>query len=152
MSGHFAAAGEDMPTFEVFNRRTAPSTTQPLVTIQKRGTMSLNRSAFEALGEPDAVELLYDREERLLGFRPVDPAVPHAYRPRKQGNAANYILAGQAFTQYYGVETGTARRYRAKLLDDVLVVDLKQPGTDATGPRARDTVIRSERSEENRRG
>lgn len=127
-----------MPNFEVFNRRAAPVTTQPLVTIQKRGAMSFNRAAFEALGAPEAVEFLFDREERVMGFRPVSADVPHAYRPRKQGQAYNYILAGQAFTQHYGIKTDTARRYVAAMLDGVLVVDLTQPGTDATGPRSRD--------------
>lgn len=127
-----------MPNFEVFNRRAAPVTTQPLVTIQKRGTMSFNRAAFEALGEPAAVELLFDRQERIVGFRPVDVDVPHAYRPRKQGHTHNYLVAGQAFTQHFGIETGTARRYPAAMLDAVLVVDLKLPGTDATGPRSRE--------------
>ena len=131
-----------MPDFEVFQRRSAPVVNQPLVTIQARGTMSFNRAAFEALGEPAAVELLYDRAERLMGFRPVDPAAPHAYQPRKQGRTANYIVAGTAFTQYFGIETGAARRYPAAMLEGALVVDLKQPGTDATGVRARATKDR----------
>lgn len=127
-----------MPHFEVFNRRAAPVTTQPLVTIQKRGTMSFNRAAFEALGEPEAVELLFDRQERIVGFRPVGGDVPHAYRPRKQGRTYNYLVAGQAFTQHYGIETDTARRYPAAMLDGVLIVDLKADSVVATGPRAKD--------------
>ena len=126
-----------MPQWETFRRRAAPVTTQPMVTIQKRGTISLNRPALEALGEPAAVELLYDRDERLMGLRPVDPVASHAYRPRKQGRTSNIIVSGQAFTQYFNVETSAARRYPAAMLDGVLVVDLKQPGTDATGVRAR---------------
>lgn len=137
-----------MPNFEVFNRRAAPVTAQPLVTIQKRGTMSFNRAAFEALGGPEAVELLFDRQERVVGFRPVGADVPHAYRPRKQGHTYNYLVAGQAFTQHYGIETDTARRYPAAMLDGVLVVDLKQPGTDATGPRGRNDGPRPVRVED----
>ncbi len=125
-----------MVNWEVFQRRAAPVVSQPFVTLQKRGTMSLNAAAFEALGEPEAVELLFDRGERLLGFRPVDPSAPHAYRPRKQGRTANYVVSGMALTQYYGVETDTARRYAAEMRDGVLVVDLKQSGSDATGVRA----------------
>jgi len=138
MYERFEEVGAAMPNFEVFNRRASPRSTEPLVTIQKRGTMSFNRAAFEAIGEPEAVELLFDRDERVVGFRPVGADVPHAYRPRKQGNAYNYIIAGQAFTQYYGIDTGTARRYPAAMFDGVLAVDLKQAGTDATGPRGRD--------------
>jgi hypothetical protein len=126
-----------MPNWVTFNRRAAPVTKQPLVTIQKRGTLSLNGAAYEALGEPAAVELLYDLTERLVGFRPVDPEATHAYVPRRQGRAANYLVSGSAFTKYFDIETDTAMRYTAEKVDGVLVVDLKQPGTDATGVRAR---------------
>lgn len=129
-----------MPNWETFNRRAAPVTKQPLVTIQKRGTMSLNRAAYDALGEPAALELLYDHTERLIGFRPVDPSTTHAYAPRRQGRAANFIVSGSAFTKYFDIETDTARRYPAELVNGVLVVDLKQPGTDATGVRARPKI------------
>jgi len=137
LSGYLVYMGDIMPRWETFKRRSAPVTKQPLVTLQKRGTMSLNGAAYEALGEPAALELLYDDTERLVGFRPVDPSTPHAYAPRRQGRAANYIVSGSAFTKYFDIETDVARRYPAQLVDGVLVVDLKQPGADATGVRAR---------------
>jgi hypothetical protein len=46
-------------------------------------------------------------------------------------------VSGSAFTKYFDIETDIARRYPAEVVDGVLVVDLKQPGTDATGVRAR---------------
>lgn len=136
------AMGAVMANWETFRRRAAPVSTVPMVTIQKRGTLSFNRPAFEALGEPSAVELLYDREERVVGLRPIDPAAPHAYQPRQQGKTANWLVSGRAFTQYFGIETDTARRYPAVLQDDVLTVDLKQPGSDATGVRGRELPTR----------
>jgi len=33
-------------------------------------------------------------------------------------------VAGQAFTQFYGVPTDKPRRYRAQMIDGVLAVDL----------------------------
>ena len=89
------------------------------------------------MGEPEAVELLYDADERLVGFRSVDPSNPRAYRLRRQGHANNWIIGGQAFTKAFHIDTDTAMRYPATIDDGVLVVDLKQPGTDATGVRAR---------------
>ena len=127
-----------MPKFEVFTRRATPVAKGPYVTIQRKGIISMNREAFEAMGSPEAVELLYDRDERVVGFRPVGRDVPHAYRPRKQGASSSYLVAGQAFTQYYGIATDTARRYPATMIDGVLTVDLKEAGTVATGPRAQE--------------
>lgn len=126
-----------MPEFEVFTRRATPLSKGPFVTIQRKGILSLNLDAFEALGKPEAVELVYDRSERVMGFRPVSPDVPHAYRPRKQGASSSFLVAGQAFTRYYGIVTDTARRYPATMIDDVLAIDLKAEGIIATGPRAK---------------
>ena len=67
-----------MATFEVFKKRMVPLVKQPYVTIQKRGTMSFNKSAHMALGEPETVELLYDPNERIIGVRAIDPDVEHA--------------------------------------------------------------------------
>ena len=57
-----------MADFEVFTRRMVPLVKQPTATLQKRGTMSLNKAAHVALGSPDAVELLYDRAEQIIGM------------------------------------------------------------------------------------
>ncbi len=132
----------EMPNFEVFTRRATPVGKGPLVTIQKKGTISLNQEAFGALQEPETVELLFDRDERVIGIRPVDPVVTHAYRPRKQGRSASYIIAGKAFTQYFDIPTDTARRYRAEAVDGVLTVDLKEEGVVVTGPRSKEAAAR----------
>ena len=72
-----------------------------------------------------------------MGLRPVSADVPHAYRPRKQGASSSRIVAGQAFTQLFGIPIDTARRYPAEMVGDVLAVDLKEGGTVVTGPRAK---------------
>ena len=55
--------------FEIYKRQRAPASIEPAVTIQKRGTFSLNSAAYAVLGSPKAVELLYDRERELIGLR-----------------------------------------------------------------------------------
>lgn len=126
-----------MPKFEVFTRRMVPLAEKPYVTIQKRGNMTLNKSAHVALGEPTAVELLYDAEDKIIGFRAVNEGVEHAYPLRGQGGkeAGPFIVAGMAFTKYYGIDTSTARRFPATMEGDVLCVDTSQPGTDVTSNR-----------------
>lgn len=126
--------------FEVFKRQRAPVTTEAAVTIQKRGTMSFNAPAYEALGLPKAVELLYDREDRVMGLRKVDPSADHAYkiRPLGKGNTT-WLLSGTAFTAYYGIPTDVARRWTGEVNEDgVLVLDLKQPGTEVAANRNRE--------------
>lgn len=115
-----------MPNFEVFDRKSKPVATQPLVTLQASGTFSMSRAAYEALGSPEAVDLLYDREERIVGFRPAEKEDAHSYPIKPQQNSLNYQTAGRAFCTYYNIETGSARRFAAKMFGDVLAIDLKE--------------------------
>ena len=111
-----------------------PSTEEPTLTIQKRGSLSLNSAAFEALGSPKHVELLFDQDERLIGIRKTTAAMPHAYPIRGVGkNGATHVVSGKAFLAYYDIPRDVARRWIAKKQDDLLVVDLKQPGAEVTG-------------------
>ncbi|NJC15644.1 hypothetical protein F4558_005470 [Micromonospora profundi] len=132
-----------MANFQVFTRRMVPLVKQPAVTIQKRGNMSVNRAAFVALGEPQAVELLYDPAENIVGFRAVPTDTEHAYPMRPQGQKEDgpYIVAGMAFTKYYGIDTTISRRWPATMQDDVLCIDLKQEGTVVTSNRGRSTDV-----------
>lgn len=122
-----------MPNWESFTRRSAPIVVQPFVSVQRKGIISLNRAAFEALGAPEAVELLFDRSECLMGMRPTEPKTASAYPVRKQ--TSNWVVAGIAFANFYGIDTSVARRYPAQLKDGVLTVDLKQQGAEVPDAR-----------------
>jgi hypothetical protein len=127
--------------FETFKRQRQRPSDDPYVTIQKKGVISLNLASYTALGSPEAVELLYDREERLVGLRKVDPSVEHAYIVRGLGRGkvdTNWLISGTAFAQYYGIKADSARRWKAKVVEDaeMLIVDLKEPGTEVVGNRA----------------
>ena len=128
--------------FEVFDRSSPPGPAIPFVTVQRRGLISLNRGAYEALGAPKAVELLYNRERRVIAIRPADPTSPRAYTLRQQGGeggSKTYLIAGTAFTQHYQIDTSQARRYGVEHHGETLLVDLDQEGaTTVTSPRAKD--------------
>jgi hypothetical protein len=124
--------------FETFKRNRMPSTGEPAVTIQKRGALSLNIAAYEAIGSPKHVALLYDRENKLMGIQKTTGTMPHAYLVRGVGNnRATHVVSGKAFLSYYGISRDVARRWIAEMQDDVLVVDLKQPGNEVTGHSSR---------------
>jgi hypothetical protein len=120
--------------FETFKRQRAQPSTEPTVTIQRKGVISLNVASFEALGEPEAVELLFDPDERRIGMRKIDPSVPHAYTVRSLGHTT-WLVSGTAFTNYYAIETPVARRWSATMQDDILTIDLKTEGVEVTGNR-----------------
>lgn len=123
--------------FETFTKRMVPLTKDPYVTIQSRGVMSFNKSAWVLLGEPKAVELLYDADEKMIGVRAVDPAVEHAYPIRSAANETTFMVSGTAFVKYYGIDTSESRRRPVELIDGIVCIDLKNPGTVVTGARSK---------------
>jgi hypothetical protein len=112
-----------------------PLTKAPYVTLQKRGTISFNKSAHVALGAPQAIELMYDANEQVIGFRSVDPKAEHAYPIRETNNGTSYVVSGRAFVGHYGINTDVSRRYPATIVDGILCLDLKTPGTVVTSTK-----------------
>lgn len=120
--------------FETFYRQRAPLSVDPMLTIQRRGNFSINAAAHTALGEPEAVEFLYDRDEKRMGIRKVQPLSESAYAVRPNGKSS-WIIAGMAFTQYYGIPSDVARRWIGRLEGDILVFDLNEEGKEVVSNR-----------------
>lgn len=133
-----------MPNFEVFDKRVAPTTAELYVTIQKRGTISLNQAAHAALGKPEAVELLFDAGEQIMGLRPADAVAAHGYtlRPssKRGGIVSVYVFSGVAFVRYYDIDVSASRRWKAYMEDGVLCVKLLDPAIEVVGNRAKPVV------------
>jgi hypothetical protein len=133
-----------MHDFQTFHRSLARHRGEPLVTIQRRGAISLNAAAFAALGSPGGIELLYDVDKRIIGLRAADPRLPHAHIVRASTKSAGgpFVISATAFLHYYDVDRSVAKRWVGFLEDDVLCIDLKTDGvpTGARGgaPRKRD--------------
>lgn len=118
-----------MNGFETYKRQRLTPSGEPFITIQKKGIFSLNRAAYEALGAPDAVELLYNREDRLIGIRKVNKSVGHAYSVRAFGKSGmTWLVSGTAFLSYYDIPIPDPVRRAARVEKNMLVVDLKDPG------------------------
>ncbi len=120
-----------MPNFESFSRRLLPLRSEPHVTIQRRGSMSLNQSAHAAIGSPDSVELLYDRQLAIIGLRAIDAGAENAYVVRRSSRSAGgpWVVSAMAFTKFYGIDTSTTLRWAAYVENGVLCVNLRQPPT-----------------------
>jgi hypothetical protein len=124
--------------FEVFRKRhMVAQAGQPLVTIQRSGrTIAFNEAALAALGRPLAVELLYDRQRKVMGLRAAQQDALHAYIVRHNTRGTTHTVAGGLFTKHYGIPTDVARRWPATMEEGVLCVDLKQPGVEVSGQGA----------------
>lgn len=125
--------------FELFDKRLVPVSKAPSITIQKRGILSINKVAHDMIGAADTVELLYDREERIIAIRPTDGQSPHAYsiRPQSQRGTGQAILSATAFTQYYEIDTTVSRRWVPYESEGMLCIDLKGQSAEIRGNRSK---------------
>lgn len=117
--------------FEVFNKRGAPVSKEPTVSVLRGGPIALNKAAVEAMGEPPAVELLFDREQQRIGIRGVSDQARHAYPLRNTAsNTSQYLISGVAFTKFYDINTDVSRRYPAYMTGNMLTVDVRGPSVE----------------------
>lgn len=119
--------------FEIYRRQRAPRNGGATVTISHYGAIHFSEQAYELLGKPEAVVLLYRRGERVIGFRPAVRGEDAAYDCRLGGKSAKHTrtVSGLAFCRHIGL-TGPSRRWPLVMEDGIGTVDLKQPGTPVT--------------------
>lgn len=87
----------------------------------------MNQKAFEMLGSPKAVELLFDKINGLIGMRSCPPELRHAYNVRKQNKSESYIIGGKAFCNFYNIKpTTTAVFLEPELEEGVLILNLRK--------------------------
>lgn len=124
--------------FEVYAKGSAPIATVPSLTIQKRGLISVNRAAFALLDQPEAVELMWDKDRQVIGLRsvPIDSTNAYPVRPQASNSTKGPLLiAGNLFTRYIGLDTTEAHRWVPRLEDGILIVDLNTPGAKVNANR-----------------
>lgn len=112
----------------------------PSVTIQKGGLMSLNRAAFNLIGAPVAVELLWDEERRVIGLRATAIDQPNAYPARPQSSKTDkgpIMIAGSLFTRFIGLDTSEAHRWVPTVENEILCIDLNTPGQTVRSNRTK---------------
>ncbi|PZS17434.1 MAG: hypothetical protein DLM57_08420 [Pseudonocardiales bacterium] len=130
--------GYRMTDFETFRKTLVPLKRDPTITVQKRGTMSLNKAAQVLLGAPAAVELLYDASARTIGLRPVSARADHGYclRSSTGTDAGPFVISAMAFLHFYDIYPEATLRWVAYLAGDVLCINLEDDATAVTSNRA----------------
>lgn len=124
--------------FEVFDKRLAPLAKAPSITIQKRGIFSINKAAHKLIGEPQTVELLFDKENQIVALRPSKDAHAYAIRPQSsRADTGQVVMSATAFTQYYDIDTTVSRRFKPFEQDGMLCIDLRGPSVEVVGNRSK---------------
>ncbi len=116
-----------MPNFEKFHRYKVTEAPTPMVAFHARGIFALNELAYAALNRPEALELFYDRNEKIIGLKRASRDSPDSYAVR-HNTKHSYQVEGRSFVKFYELPAEAAgRRYKAEMVDDgILAIDLKQ--------------------------
>ena len=129
-----------MVAFEVYESKTLARRHVPVVTVQRRGAISINRAGYEAMGEPEHVLLLRDVARNLIAVKSAAASDVHGHVVRLLNPARGsgpVVVAASDFVRDVGIDTSVARRWVAQLDEGMLVIDLNTEGVVAVSNRER---------------
>ena len=77
---------------------------KPRVTLDSRGVLLLNKLAYDALGMPSAVKLLYDEDRRVIGLKPEDIRRANAFPVKLKDKYHNRRISISPFCKHFGLD------------------------------------------------
>ena len=74
------------------------------VTLNGRGVLLMNKTAFEALGSPAAVKLSYEEDRRVIGLKPHDTRKANAFPVKQRDKYSNRSVHLSPFCRHFGID------------------------------------------------
>ena len=97
------------------------------VTLNRKHIFCLNAKVHEMMGRPEAVVLMFDRRENVIGLNPAPPSVNGAFRVRPLARRGGHkIIRAAPFCRHFGIRLDHTSAFIAPTLDrdGVLLLDL----------------------------
>lgn len=97
------------------------------VTLGKKGEILVGAKTFEKMRRPEAVVLLFDKLNSVIGLMPSHIRAANAY-PFKQKSQAKYrIIRANRFCRHHGIKVDRTVAFNKPEIDTdgILVLDLK---------------------------
>lgn len=118
-------------------RNERPRSTNGLyVSVNQRGIILLNRQAFAALGNPEAVSLLFDAENYTIGLRPVEPFLDTSFPVVSRGVSGNQLIRALPFVKANKLKLGYTIKFLNPVMEDgILILDLNMTARSTQTPR-----------------
>ena len=98
-------------------------------TINKRRYLYLNERAFQAIGDPDAVVLMYDAYHQTIGVKASTIDKRNAFRPKRKDNrVGGCIVYAANFCRRYNIKPKSTLAFvRAEVdSDGVLILAMRE--------------------------
>jgi hypothetical protein len=115
--------------FEIYRGSGLPTNyVYPAISIRVNKSVSFNEAAFEALGRPSHVLLLFNRKTRTIAFQAAKPEEIGAYALKKAPKSVSYSANVRGFLTEYAITADPPRRFSATKKGNRLLVELGDAG------------------------
>jgi len=110
--------------FETYHRQRGKALGRALlITLSPNGIIRFSDGAYEALGKPAEVELLFDHDQQVIGIRtPLKAHSNDAFEVRRPLLGGSRYISAKAFVTFHSLDFGRTRRLCASLHGGVLCV------------------------------
>src|SRR5688500_17661438 len=97
------------------------------VTLNRKGEIMIGARAFEALGEPEAAVLLFDRRNHTIGVAPADDDAVNAYPMIAKRNCRHRTVRANLFCRHFKIYVPRTAAFGKTEIDEngVLLLDLR---------------------------
>ena len=113
--------------WEVFTAGpTKPKEDRLYLSLNHKGQILINRRALEAIGSPEAVELLFSKPTSKIGIRRVSPKMTSAFPLKDRPDSYAKMIHASPFCRSYNIKVkGTVAFNHVELDNDaMLILDL----------------------------
>jgi len=111
--------------WEEFDDPGTPRIADLHVSMSPYGTMLVSRNAYQALGKPTHVIMLWEAETSTIGIKPVPPFTLNAFQLYDSGRSGAHRFHALRFIQKHKINLDyTVRFPTARIEDGVLVLEL----------------------------
>lgn len=125
---------EEMPVldgFELFTEHRKHNASEPIITIHAKGVFALNGAALDRMGNPEAVELLFNAERRMVAMRPATPGRTSVVVRFPNKGSRSAVVSAKSFLDRCGVNTDKALSLDVEFVGPVALLTL--PDVAASG-------------------
>lgn len=111
--------------WEVFRGRPNGVRNAPRVTLQRDGALLMNELAYEQIGRPEAVELMFSKSRRRVGLRVVDAEQENAFRVTKRKRMKQWEIRASPFFVHHRIKSDRTMLFgRVEVADGVMALEV----------------------------
>ena len=115
--------------WEVFRGgQTKPSSQRLSVSINRKGVLTVSKYAFELLGNPEKVLLMFNKRDSVIGLSPTHAGDEDGFDVKHGSGSHNYLVHIAPFCRHNNISVEVTERFAKPGLtsEGFLTLDLKE--------------------------